>query len=146
MISVRVLDDHMNTRINHIKYYLTKGLIIFWNWILEIKMHEKHLYYLFFHCFNFFYYNFTGFFILHRCVIFPGSFKNPPFGSFVSISQKLQVSQTFWSMIWKPDKISFPLIGVTCMYCKNWQRNGHFCGVNVFLHPLDRLTELKPDR
>ena len=29
MISVRVLDDQINTRINHIQYYLTEGLIIF---------------------------------------------------------------------------------------------------------------------
>ena len=29
MISVRVLDDHINTRIKHIQYYLTKVFIIF---------------------------------------------------------------------------------------------------------------------
>ena len=29
IISVRVLDDHINLRINHIQYYLTKELIIF---------------------------------------------------------------------------------------------------------------------
>ena len=28
MITVRVLDDHINKRINHIQYYLTKGLPI----------------------------------------------------------------------------------------------------------------------
>ena len=29
MISIRVLEDHLNTRINHIQYYLNKGLIMF---------------------------------------------------------------------------------------------------------------------
>ena len=31
-------------------------------------------------------------------------------------------------MIWKHDKIPLPVLGVTCMYCKNWMSNGHFCG------------------
>ena len=52
MKSVKVLDDQINTRINHIQYYLTEGLIIFWNWFLELKMYKRHLYYLFFYCFN----------------------------------------------------------------------------------------------
>ena len=47
-------DYHINIRINHIQYYLTKGLIIFWNWFLELKMDKGHLYYLFFYCFNLF--------------------------------------------------------------------------------------------
>jgi hypothetical protein len=41
-----------NTRINHIQYHLTKGLIIFWNLFLELKMDKRYIYYLFFFCFN----------------------------------------------------------------------------------------------
>ena len=115
MISVRVLDDHINTRINHIQYYITEGLIIFWNWFLELKMYKRHLYYPFFYFFNLFTITLTGFFILHRCVILPGRFLNRPFGVFLIISLKLQVSLKFWSMIRKPDKIPLPVIGETCM-------------------------------
>ena len=47
------------------------------------------------------------------CNFLPGILKNQPFGAFFIINQKLQVSQKFKSMIWKPDKIPLPVIGVT---------------------------------
>ena len=62
------------------------------------------------------------------CIFLPGILKIPPFGAFFIIIQKLQVTQEFWNMIWKPNKIPLPVIGVTSMYCKNWLSNGNFCG------------------
>ena len=100
MISVRVLDDHINKRINLIQYYLTKGLIIFWNWILELKMDKRYLYNLFFYFFKLFNISLTK------------------------------------SIIWKPEKILFPVIGLTWMYCKNWLSNGYFCGGKRFFYTL----------
>ena len=142
MISVRVLDDHINTRINYIQYHLTKGLIIFWN--LELKMDKGHLYYLFFYCFNLFTITFLASLyyidVLFFLAVFKMNRKIWLFGAFFIISQKLQVLLNFWSIIWKPDKIPLPVIGVICTYCKNWLSNGHFCGGKVFfLHPLDKI-------
>ena len=65
------------------------------------------------------------------CIFLPGNLKNRPFGIFFIINQKLQVSQN-----WKPDKIPLPVIGVTCMYCKNWLSNGHFCAGTRFFYTL----------
>ena len=42
-----------------------------------------------------FYYNFTDFFILHRHVIFPGSFENHPFGAFQHFSKTTSLTKIF---------------------------------------------------
>ena len=65
------------------------------------------------------------------CIFLPGILKIPPFGAFFIIIQKLQVTQEFWNMIWKPNKIPLPVIGVTSMYCKNWLSNGYNMAVIV---------------
>ena len=87
------------------------------------------LYYLFFYLFNLF--TITLLTSLHYVDIlfFLAVLKINLWAHF---SQKLQVSPKFWSMIWKPDKILLSMIGGTCMYCKNWVSNGHFCGSKIF--------------
>ena len=137
MISVRVLDDHINTIINRIQFYLTEGLIIFWNWFLELKMYKRHPYYLFFYCFNLFTITLQASLYYIDVLFFLAIWKNRPFGAFFTINQKLQLSLKFWSMIRKPDKIPLPVIGVLYMYFKNWLSNNYFCGgIRSFFYTL----------
>ena len=101
------------------QYYLTKELLIFWNWFLELKMDNRHLYYLFFYCFNLF----TITLLASSWQFLKSTFWRI-FQHFSKTTSLTKIS----SMIWKPDRIPLSVLGVTCMYCKNWMSNGHFCG------------------
>ena len=137
MISVRVLYNHINTRTNHIQYYLTKGLIIFWNWFLELKMDKRLLYYLFFYCFNLFTKTLLAYVYYIDVLFFLAVFKSNLLTHFQHFSKTTSLILNFWSMIWNPYKIPLPVIGVTCMYCKKWLSNGYFCGgIHSFFYTL----------
>ena len=96
-----------------------KGLMIFWNLFLELKMDKRHLYYLFFYFSTFFFLTLLAslYFI---DVLFSWQFLKSTFWRIFQHFSKTT------SMIWKPDKISLAI----------------FVAVNVFfLHPLNSLQK-----
>ena len=123
------------------KLFSVDWLIRIWNWFLKWKMNKKHLYHLFFYCLNLF----TITILTSLCYIdilfFLAVLKFNPLAHFSTYLKNYKFQ--FWSMIWKPDKILLPMIGVTCMYCKNLLSNGHIIfGSQRFFTP-PRLSFVK---
>ena len=61
-----------------------------------------------------FYYNFTGFFILHKSVILLGNLKIDLLAHFSS-----EIKTTSFEVRSENPIILLTVIGVTCMYCRN---------------------------